>query len=79
MKDKLYDILAQLTEKNSHVQGMNYILNILKEVYETRNQMEVFYIMQMFELYNENLGGELSKIIVTLDENVIQICYNIEK
>lgn len=73
MKEKLYEILTELTVVEEQLEAITHILGLLEEHYETKNQMEAYYNVLVFENYSKIIGAEVAKIINRIDETILKI------
>ena len=73
MKEKLESLLAEINELESQTEGMIFVMDILKEVFETRNQMEQFYCVQFVDEWLKSNFTTLRGITTELDELIMHM------
>lgn len=71
MKDKLENLLVAVNEIESKTEGELFLLEILKEHFEYKNQMESFYLVQIIDEWMKNEFEELQGISTELDRIIM--------
>ena len=73
MKAKLENLLVEITDIESRMEGLAFVLDILGEYFEVRNQMELFYIVQFLDEWIKNEFAKLMQVSTELDQIIIHI------
>lgn len=73
MKDKLYDVLGDLNELTAKLEHLYYLMNVLEQHYEEKENEDVLSIVNVSKIYVGMLRMELGSITRAIDEMMLTV------